>query len=319
MLLTLRHPHIVSIFGAGVHEGKPYIIMERFRGVDLAKIQNGPRPKPRKVLPFIRRCASALSHAHSLNILHRDLKPANLMTAKGDARIIDFGIARVADPDGERLTRSGYTPVGGIFTAPELIENPRLEDPRSDIYSLGACWFWLITGQSPTGRSWEKHLHDTDGIDDEYAALVFKTLEPLNERLQTADALATEIQALETGARTTTLTQSVEQNKTALTVLGTIYEGIPHGELPLTFYQIDRKLGPSISRLMLKSSIELLQDAGFIRSDYIGDVREEVIGYDTTQEGNGTVRKHLPQIEELLKNLEQRPSVGFIPDDDIPF
>jgi serine/threonine protein kinase len=64
----------------------------------------------------------ALGYAHENQIVHREVKPSNLMTLQGDARVLDFGLATVLDPSGERLTRTGGTAVGDAFSAPELLE-----------------------------------------------------------------------------------------------------------------------------------------------------------------------------------------------------
>jgi serine/threonine protein kinase len=104
ILIKLRHPYITPIYGIGEFDGRPYILMEYFPGLNLQGArQKFGSPNPSKVLPFIEYVGSALEHAHSQNIIHRDIKPTNLLTTRGDARVVDFGIAYVMDP--ERTTR----------------------------------------------------------------------------------------------------------------------------------------------------------------------------------------------------------------------
>jgi serine/threonine protein kinase len=119
LLFRFRHRHIVPIYGVGEYEGRPYILMEYFPGMSLVQARQIGQPSPQVVLPFIEYVAGALSYAHENNVVHRDIKPQNLMTVKGDARVLDFGVAALLDPRGERFTRSSDAVAGDAFSAPE--------------------------------------------------------------------------------------------------------------------------------------------------------------------------------------------------------
>ena len=150
LLFRFRHARIVPIYGVGEHDGKPYILMEFFPGHNLVQARESfGIPDAQAILPFIEFAAEALGYAHSLDVVHRDIKPTNLMTIRGDARVLDFGIAALLDPKGQRFTRASAAIAGDAFSAPELTDNPMLVDPRCDLYSLGACWFWLLKRIAP--------------------------------------------------------------------------------------------------------------------------------------------------------------------------
>ena len=199
-LFQLRHRHIIAIYGVGEHEGKPYILMEHFDGKNLvqARDDHGGDFPPAPLVPFILRIAEALAYAHSENVVHRDIKPSNLMTSKGDARVLDFGIAVRTDSEINRLTRTGGTVHGGGFCAPELDSHPRDLDPKCDVYSLGACWFWLITGSTPKGMDWGAFLGSD--VPSDYKAVLLRCLAPAADRYTMSD-LVKELKLLQAGDR----------------------------------------------------------------------------------------------------------------------
>lgn len=295
--------------------------MERFPGMDLqnARDKHGA-PSPADVLPFIRMVASGLAHAHSKAIVHRDLKPTNLMTIRGDARVIDFGIARIIDPEGFRYTRSGGTPIGGQFAAPELEDDPRLEGPRIDVFGLGACWYWLLTGQVPIGRSWETALTKIEGVDERYAAVVFKTLEPLELRFRTMEELEREVHALETGESPTSLDDLVT-NDDAVLVLGVIFEqeSLDSGG-GIAVYNLERQVAGHISKLRLRLALDVLFARGFVERQQTTQWNEDYMEFVVTPPGQAWVKEHKQRVEKLLKTIEapsQEPADES--DEDIPF
>ena len=118
VLLRLRHPYIVPIYGVGEHDGRPYILMEFFPGFDLhrARDEHGT-PEPRAVLAFIEFIAAGLAHAHEQGVIHRDIKPSNLMTLRwgGGARGYSTSASQVfwtlrVNDSRERGGRSSVTP-----------------------------------------------------------------------------------------------------------------------------------------------------------------------------------------------------------------
>ena len=94
----LSHPHIVTVFDAGISDERAYIAMELLKGRDLRQLrQEGWRATPAQAALIIRRVADALAFAHSKGVIHRDIKPANIfMVGRTQPRVLDFGIARVA-------------------------------------------------------------------------------------------------------------------------------------------------------------------------------------------------------------------------------
>lgn len=144
----LQHPDIVSIIDAGEQDGVAFIAMELIEGVDLSQHTQGTRLLPlAQLLPIVARVAEALAYAHSRGVTHRDIKPANIMIdlRAGSVKVMDFGVARVADA---ARTRTGVVLGTPTFMSPEQLAGQTI-DGRSDLYSLGVTLFQLLTGQLP--------------------------------------------------------------------------------------------------------------------------------------------------------------------------
>jgi ligand-binding sensor domain-containing protein len=148
----LDHPNIVRVLERGIHEDRPYIVMERLHGVTLAqKLETEGPLSLAGVAPMITQVCSALERIHRMGILHRDLKPANIMlipaTAQGTTvKLLDFGLARIMNHS--HMTRSGAVMGTLSYLAPELIVS-REAERASDIFSLGVLVFELLTGALP--------------------------------------------------------------------------------------------------------------------------------------------------------------------------
>ena len=148
---ALDHPTIVTIYDRGSDRGRHYLVLEYVEGGDLHdRVRyHGPLPIADAV-KVIRQTAEGLAYAATLGMIHRDIKPANLLLAPdGNTKIIDLGLAlHVADED-ERVTRDGTT-VGTVdYMAPEQARDSRKTSERSDIYSLGCTFHYLLTGKPP--------------------------------------------------------------------------------------------------------------------------------------------------------------------------
>jgi len=140
----LSHPNIVRVFDAGDDDGRPYIVMEYVPGASLADA--APLPAGEVVDLGVQACAG-LQHAHDAGLVHRDVKPANLLVRDdGVLKIADFGIARAAEST--RHTEAGTLLGTAAYLAPEQIAGSDAT-PASDIYSLGAVLYELLTGQPP--------------------------------------------------------------------------------------------------------------------------------------------------------------------------
>lgn len=177
----LNHPNIVRVFDADQIGDRHFLAMELIEGSDLAKLVKTRGPLPIAVAcSFIRQAALGLQYAHEQGMVHRDIKPSNLLVAmdeKGQygakcaVKILDMGLARtlqgdVANDDvSTELTRTGTVIGTPDFMSPEQAKNSSTVDHRSDLYSLGCTFFFLLTGEVPfpNGNPLEKLLqHQMD-------------------------------------------------------------------------------------------------------------------------------------------------------------
>jgi len=199
ILFKLSHQNIIKIYDVGLMNGRPFIRMEFFDGKNINEVLRDYGRFPLdKSLILIYEIAEALKHAHSLGIVHRDIRPSNIMISKPKkVRIIDFGLGIFLENElTSRLTRTGQNIAGGHFTAPELIANPKLIDPKTDIYSLGAVWFNLITGQAPAGSNIRQTLYSIENITEDMAEIVLKCLEDSNTRYQSIDEVLADLREI---------------------------------------------------------------------------------------------------------------------------
>jgi WD40 repeat protein len=186
----LSHPNIVVVYDAGLaacsdtHPGEAlatfYLAMEYVQGIDLHHLvqQRGPLPVA-VACDYLRQAALGLQHAHEQGLVHRDLKPSNLIVVPGTAneagvlKILDLGLARLVS--GEKVEKAPLTKDGVFmgtpdFVAPEQANDPRSVDIRSDLYSLGCTFYYLLTGQPPfpqgtsLGKLMQHHLNEPEPV-----------------------------------------------------------------------------------------------------------------------------------------------------------
>jgi eukaryotic-like serine/threonine-protein kinase len=145
----LRHPHIVTVYEVGEERGRQFLSMELVRGRTLVeRLREGPLPA-RQAASCLKKVAEALHYAHSRGVLHRDLKPDNvLMDEHDEPRVTDFGLAKLADTQAG-ITLSGHVLGTPAYLSPEQAGAGSSLDQRSDVYSLGATLYHLITGRPP--------------------------------------------------------------------------------------------------------------------------------------------------------------------------
>ncbi|MGV9823942.1 protein kinase domain-containing protein [Gordonia sp. NPDC003429] len=155
LVAPLQHPNIVAVYDRGVVDDQLWIAMEFVPGTDAAQmVEDHGALDPRLAVAIIGGVAAGLDAAHRRGVMHRDIKPANILVTPGESRfqpdsvkLTDFGIAQAFD-EATSLTGTGTT-VGTLrYSSPEQIEGRRL-DARSDIYSLGATAYELLTGAPP--------------------------------------------------------------------------------------------------------------------------------------------------------------------------
>ena len=145
----LSHPNIVTVIDRGEQEGRQYIVFEYVDGENLKALveREGPLPE-RDAIELALQVARALGFAHEQGLVHRDVKPQNvLLNDGGDTKVTDFGIARSLDVHGG-LTQTGTVMGTSDYIAPEQARGSRV-DAQSDVYSLGAVLYELLTGDVP--------------------------------------------------------------------------------------------------------------------------------------------------------------------------
>ncbi len=155
---SLNHPHICVLYDVGHQDGMDYLVMECVEGETLAKrLEKGALPLE-QVLKFGAQIADALDKAHRSGVVHRDLKPGNIMLTPAGTKLLDFGLAKAAAPLMSGATQTAAVPhtspvteqgtIVGTFQymSPEQVEGKEV-DGRSDIFSLGAVLYEMLTGR----------------------------------------------------------------------------------------------------------------------------------------------------------------------------
>jgi serine/threonine protein kinase len=223
ILAGLEHPHIARLYDAGIDErGRPYLALEYVDGVPPDEYCRAERLSLREKLGLFLNILRAVSFAHARLIVHRDLKPNNiLIAANADVRLLDFGIARLLQPDpalraqqSAQHTAIGAAALTPAYAAPEQFTGQAVT-VATDVYSLGVILFELLTGASPyapAGRSLGAYEHevlhvepplmsraarvaDAPALRGDLDAIVAKALEKKpGDRYASVEAFATDIE-----------------------------------------------------------------------------------------------------------------------------
>jgi len=149
----LNHDNIARVHHVGEDHGLNYIVFEFIEGENIRRLveRKGPLPLSEAV-SYVLQVADALTHAAERDVVHRDIKPSNLLiTPDGHVKVIDMGLARFrrVDAAAADLTASGVTLGTFDYISPEQARDPRNADVRSDIYSLGCTFFYMLSGRPP--------------------------------------------------------------------------------------------------------------------------------------------------------------------------
>ena len=217
---TLNHPNILAIHDTGSFHAVPYAVTELLEGETLAdRLRSGPL-HPQKAVEVASQIAEGLAAAHDKGIIHRDIKPDNIfLTNEGRAKILDFGIARIEQPartsglsdtiTGRRGSSSQFLVGTAGYMSPEQVRGKPI-DGRTDIFSLGATFFEMLTGRRAFMRDSpvetlgavlrdDPHKHaEAEKIPGELKPFVFRCLEKdPADRYQSARDLLLDLRALQ--------------------------------------------------------------------------------------------------------------------------
>lgn len=154
ILASLEHPYIARLLdGDTTDEGRPYFVLEHVEGEPLDVYCNRHRLQIGERIELFRKVCQAVHHAHRHLVVHRDLKPANiLVTAEGHPKLLDFGIAKILDPQTfprpVARTLTGLRPMTPLYASPEQVGGEPVTT-ASDVYSLGVILYQVLTGELP--------------------------------------------------------------------------------------------------------------------------------------------------------------------------
>jgi serine/threonine-protein kinase len=142
----LLHPNIITIYDIGEEEGRIYLVMELLKGQTLADFLRQPSVTLEQKVDLMVQTCEGLGAAHAGSIVHRDVKPGNLFVlSDGSLKILDFGVARLAS---STMTASGFIIGTPDYMSPEQARGAEI-DPRSDIFSAGAVFYYVLSGRKP--------------------------------------------------------------------------------------------------------------------------------------------------------------------------
>lgn len=146
ILSALVHPHIATILdGGSTDDGRPYLVMELVDGRPLTEWAQSQKLDVRARLRLFLQVAEAVRFAHGQLVIHRDIKPSNVhVDAEGHVKLLDFGIAKLLTPDGDRTSLTQLVPLTPAYASPEQVRGERMTT-ASDVFQLGALLFELLT------------------------------------------------------------------------------------------------------------------------------------------------------------------------------
>jgi eukaryotic-like serine/threonine-protein kinase len=206
----IRHPHIVSVHDVDQHQGEHFLTMDLVCGPTLAQVIRQEKPiAPRRAAEMIATVARAVQHLHEHKIIHRDLKPSNIMLDEAGAPYVtDFGLAKVFEGDSQQTTTGTIIGTASYMPPEQAAGRPRDVSVRSDVYSLGAILYEMLTGRPPFQEDNpldtilqvlesppEPLRRQNDAIPAELEAICLACLEKNpQDRLESAERLAEELE-----------------------------------------------------------------------------------------------------------------------------
>src|SRR5450755_3618568 len=184
ILAQLDHPNIARLIDGGTtDDGLPYFVMEYVNGEPINAYCDANVLPTAERLQLFRKVCAAVSYAHQNLVIHRDLKPANIrVTAEGEPKLLDFGIARLLDPETAQTDNQTMPAVRAMtpnYASPEQLRGERMTT-ASDVYSLGVVLYELLAGQKPGLR--KDGEADLKKLDADLDNIVFKSLRLEPER-----------------------------------------------------------------------------------------------------------------------------------------
>ncbi|MBN1576377.1 MAG: serine/threonine protein kinase [Chitinispirillaceae bacterium] len=211
-LAKLTFPNIVTLYDAGKAGRRYYFAMELVEGPSLAQlVAQKKHLDEREALSITEKIARALAFSHANNVIHRDIKPENiLLDERHTPKVTDFGVVMHQDDDHMTLTQEGFM-VGSVhFSSPEQVEGARDIDGRSDIYSLGATLYYMLTGRTVyTGKnaeevltkhlvgSWTSPRRYNPAVSEKTVRLIRKMMARIRERrYQSMEEVATAVRKI---------------------------------------------------------------------------------------------------------------------------
>jgi tRNA A-37 threonylcarbamoyl transferase component Bud32 len=180
-IARLNHPGVVGIHDYGEAGPYHYLVLELVEGANLRELAAGEPIGVAEALRLLRELCAAVDYAHRQDVIHRDLKPENvLVDGEGRVRVVDFGLAKVADAARHSLLPSltGTRVAVGTphYMAPEQLEGIGVIDAQADVYSLGVLAYELLTGRLPLGR-FPAPSEEVPGLDPAIDAVVMEALD----------------------------------------------------------------------------------------------------------------------------------------------
>jgi non-specific serine/threonine protein kinase len=322
----LDHPNIVTVHEVGEFQSRPFFAMQHIEGRSLKEHASQRELSIPQVIDIGIQIAEGLQAAHEKGVTHRDIKPANvLIDSHGRARILDFGLASVAETD--HLTKTGST-LGTIgYMSPEQVRGEQV-DHRSDIFSFGVVLYELIAGRQPfkgdndTATSRNIIDHDPEplaryksGVSMELQRVVSKAMAKDKElRYQHADELAADLKNLMGTSQILTVTPT-QKNRSRRLLVGVVALVLLAAAAVSVYKLLVSAEKPTSQRKML--AVLPFENLGSVEDEYFADgITEEITTCLSGLSGLGVISRtssmQYKNTEKSLKQIGKELDVDYI-------